>query len=59
MTISATPEKIVSIVKACRQLVKKAAHLILDVAKVIGLIISLFPGTEYGPLHARRGTLAR
>ena len=51
MTISATPEKIVSIVKACRQMVKKAGHLILDVAKVIGLIISLFPGTEYGPLQ--------
>ena len=48
MTISPTPEKVEKIVKARRQLVKKTKPLILDVAKVIGLIISLFPGAEYG-----------
>ena len=34
-------------------MVEKANPLILDVARVIGLIISLFPGAEYGPLHYR------
>ena len=48
MTISPTPEKVEKIVKARRQLVKKTNPLILDVARVIGLIISLFPGAEYG-----------
>ena len=48
LTISPTPEKVEKIVKACRQLVKKTKPLILDVARVIGLIISLFPGAEYG-----------
>ena len=53
MTISPTPEKEEKIVKACRQMVKKAKPLILDVARVIGLIMSMFPGAEYGPLHYR------
>jgi len=53
MTISPTPEKIGKTVKACHQMVKKAAPLILEVARVIGLIISLFSGAEYGPLHYR------
>ena len=53
MTISPTPEKIDKIVKACRKMVQKATPLIFDVARVIGLIVSLFPGTEYGPLHYR------
>lgn len=53
MTISPTPEKVEKIVKACCQMVKKAKPLILDVARVIGLIISMFPGAEYGPLHYR------
>lgn len=34
-------------------MVQKATPLILDVARVIGLIISLFPEAEYGPLHYR------
>ena len=53
MTISPTPEKIGKTVKACHQMVKNDAPLILEVARVIGLIISLFPGAEYGPLHYR------
>ena len=53
MTISPTPEKIDRIVKACRQMAKKATPIILDVARLIGLNISLFPGAEYGPLHYR------
>ena len=53
MTISPTPEKVEKIVKACSQMVKKAKPLILDVARVIGLIISMFLGAEYGPLHYR------
>ena len=53
MTISPTSEKVEKIVKACRQMVQKAKPLMLDVARVIGLIISMFPGAEYGPLHYR------
>lgn len=53
MTIAPTPEKIGKTVKACHQMVKNDAPLILEVARVIGLIISLFPGAEYGPLHYR------
>jgi len=53
MTISPTPEKIGKIVEACRQMVKKPTPLILDLARVIGLIISLFPGAEFGYLHYR------
>ena len=34
-------------------MVRKATPIILDVARVIGLLISLFPGTEYGPFHYR------
>ena len=53
MTISPTPEKVEEIVKACCQMVKKAKPLILDVARVTDLIISMFPGSEYRPLHYR------
>ena len=34
-------------------MVQKATPLILDVARVIGLNVFLFPGAEYGPLHYR------
>ncbi|KXJ09019.1 Transposon Tf2-6 polyprotein [Exaiptasia diaphana] len=53
MIVSPTPEKIEKTVKACEQLLRKKTPCILDLARVIGLIISLFPGAEYGPLHYR------
>lgn len=53
MIIVPTPEKIEKTVSACEKLMRSKTLLILDVARVIGLIISLFPGAEYGPLHYR------
>lgn len=53
MIVSPTPEKIQKTVKACKQLLRKKTPRIIDLARVIGLIISLFPGAEYGPLHYR------
>ena len=47
MTISPTPQKKI---KACRQMVQKATPLILDVAMVIGLIVSLY-GVWTSPLQ--------
>lgn len=45
--ISPTPGKIDKIVRACRQIVQKDTPLILDVARVISLLITLFPRAEY------------
>ena len=53
MIVSPTPEKIQKTVKACEQLLRTKTPRIIDLARVIGLIISLFPGAEYGPLHYR------
>jgi len=53
MIVSPTPDKIEKTVRACNQLLRKKSPSILDLARVIGLIISLFPGAEYGPLHYR------
>lgn len=53
MIVLPTPEKIEKTVKACGHLLRKKTINILDVASVIGRIISLFPGAEYGPLHYR------
>lgn len=44
MIVSPTPEKIQKTVKACEQLLRKKKPRIIDLARVIGLIISLFPG---------------
>jgi len=52
-TISQTPEKVEKIVKSWCNMIKKDKPLILDVARVIGLIISMFSGAEYRPLHYR------
>ena len=53
MIVSPTPEKIQKTGKVCEQLLRKKTPRIIDLARVIGLIISLFPGAEYGPLHYR------
>ena len=54
LTISPTPEKVEKFVKAWCHMIKKAKLLILDVARVISLIISMFPGAEFRPLHYTR-----
>lgn len=53
MTVCLTREKIISIQQSCKDLANKANCLIRDLARVIGLIVSSFPGVEYGKLHYR------
>ena len=53
MTVSPTPKKIAKTVHACTKLKNKQSPLISDVAEVIGILVSNFPGVEYGPMHYR------
>ena len=53
MKVSPTPEKMDKTITACLQLLKKDTPLIIEVARVINIIVSNFPGAEYGPLHYR------
>ena len=52
MTITLTPEKAFSVKEACSSLLE-GVTTIRDVARVIGKIISSFPGVIYGALHYR------
>ena len=53
MTVQPTEDKIVKILAMCRE--KRAQQLctLKDLAKLIGSLVALFPGVEYGPLHYR------
>ena len=53
MTVSPTPHKVEKTIKVCSCLLKNASPTITQVAEVIGILISNFPGTKYGPLHYR------
>ena len=53
MTVSPTGEKILKTVEACKRLQNMTKPLISEVAEVIGLIVSNFPGVQFGPLHYR------
>ena len=53
MTVSPTPKKVTKTVHACTQLKNKPVPLVSDVAEVIGILVSNFPGVEFGPLHYR------
>ena len=53
MTIRPTPEKCENIVKLCTMLIQKQSLKIEETASVLGKIVSLFPGAQYGPLHYR------
>ena len=52
MTITLTPEKVLSVKEACLSLME-GVTTIREVARVIGKVISSFPGVMYGPLHYR------
>ena len=54
MTVSPTDERISKAVEACTKLKAKNKPLISEVAKVIGTLVSNFPGVQYGPLHYRQ-----
>ena len=53
MTVSLTPEKAKKLKGVVTRLLKCNRPIIREVAQVIGLIISTFPGVMYGPLHFR------
>ncbi|XP_077989926.1 uncharacterized protein LOC144444386 [Glandiceps talaboti] len=53
MLVTPTAEKTVKLKQACTSLMAKHWPTIRDVAEVIGLIVSNFPGAQYGPLHYR------
>ena len=53
MTVSPTPHKFGKTTKVCSCLLENNHPTITQVAEVIGILISSFPGTKYGPLHYR------
>ena len=50
MTVNLTPEKINRINDKCFELLSEVNMTIHDLAEVIGLLVSSFPGVLYGPL---------
>ena len=53
MTVSPTDGKIQKTIKTCDKLLNKRHPMISEVAEVIGIIVSNFPGAQYGPLPYR------
>ena len=49
--MSLTPERALKLKNACENLLATASPCIRDVAQVLGLMTSSFPGVMYGPLH--------
>ena len=53
MTVTPTEAKIQKIKSSCDTLLKTPMPTIKQVAEVIGILVSNFPGAQYGPLHYR------
>ena len=53
MTIRLLPQKAVTVQQACATLLTQDNPTIREVARVIGLIVSSFPGVQFGELHYR------
>ena len=53
MTIMLTPEKAVKLKVACQHLLATSLPSIRELARVIGKIVSCFPGVCFGPLYYR------
>ena len=53
MTVTLTGEKVQQILSVCAMLLKTQMPTIRQVAEVIGILVSNFPGAQYGPLHYR------
>lgn len=51
MKVTLTPERALKLKNACKNLLAAASPCIRDVAQVLGLMASSFPGVMYGPLH--------
>ena len=53
MTVTPTEAKIQKIKSRCDTLLKTPMRTIKQVAEVIGILVSNFPGAQYEPLHYR------
>ncbi|XP_068734410.1 uncharacterized protein [Montipora capricornis] len=53
MTVKLIHSSVEKAVKACEKLLNDSHPTILNLAEVIGLMVSSFPGVEYGPLYYR------
>ena len=53
MTVKLTNEKTLKLLQACRDLLARITPKIRDVARVLGMLVSSFPGVQYGPLFYR------
>lgn len=53
MTVKLTNERVEKVVQACEKLLCKPQCSIQNLAEVIGLMVSSFPGVEHGPLYYR------
>ena len=53
MTVMLTEEKVQRILSVCASLLKTQMSTIRQVVEVIGILVSNFPGAQYGPLHYR------
>ena len=53
MTLTLTEEKVQRILSVCASLLKTQMPTFRQVAEVIGILVSNFPGGQYGPLHYR------
>ncbi len=53
MRVYPTKEKVDKLKSSCTELLQRSAPSIQQVASVLGLVISLFPAPQYGPLHFR------
>jgi len=53
MTVTPTEDKVGKILSNCNLLLQNDNPTIRQVAEVIGILVSNFPGAQYGPLHYR------
>lgn len=53
MLVRPTPEKAQKLKSACKKLLTKPELTVQELAEVIGIIVSNFPGVEFGPLFYR------
>ena len=53
MTVKLLPYKVAKIKSMCNELLSKQQPTIQEVAQLIGVLVSSFPGVQFGPLHYR------
>ena len=53
MTVKLTPERVLKLKTACLENLEATTPHIGDVARLLGLMTSSFPGVMYGALHYR------